>query len=241
MIVLAVVVTAGLAIALVPSRLIRALLVPLFPDVIFCGDGRRRELALTFDDGPTASAGLWNPGSVELLAVLEELDLPATFFLIGEHVQRDRSGFVSAAVAAGHSLANHLERDGLTALWPSCALEEQLHRTERTLRRGAAPQDITLRWFRPGGGWFHAGMLRTIRAHGYRLVLGTIWPWDTFHPPLALMRWFVLANAHPGGIVVLHDRPDTLAATLATLRSVVPVLRQRGYRFVSLGDLLQRS
>jgi peptidoglycan/xylan/chitin deacetylase (PgdA/CDA1 family) len=52
------------------------------------------------------------------------------------------------------------------------------------------------------------------------------------------MARFVLRNAHPGAILVLHDRPDTLPATMQLLRLVVPALRQRGYRFVSLDRLL---
>jgi len=81
-------------------------------------------------------------------------------------------------------------------------------------------------------------MLRSVAARGYRLVLGSIFPWGAFHPPLTWMRWFVLRNAHPGAILVLHDRPDTLPATIELLRRVVPALRQRGYRFVSLDQLL---
>ena len=81
-------------------------------------------------------------------------------------------------------------------------------------------------------------MLRSVAERGYRLVLGSIFPWDTFHPPLAWMRWFVLTNAHPGAILILHDRPDTLPATMALLRQVVPPLRRRGYRFVTLERLL---
>jgi hypothetical protein len=48
------------------------------------------------------------------------------------------------------------------------------------------------------------------------------------------MAWFVFRNAHPGAILVLHDQPDTLPATIELLRRVVPALRQCGYRFVSL-------
>jgi alpha-beta hydrolase superfamily lysophospholipase len=45
-------------------------------------------------------------------------------------------------------------------------------------------------------------------------------------------------NVHPGAILVLHDRPDTLAATLATLEAVVSDLRQRGYQVVGLDQLV---
>ena len=87
-------------------------------------------------------------------------------------------------------------------------------------------------------GWLRPSMLRSVAGRGYRLVLGSIFPWDTFHPPLTWMAWLVLRNAHHGAILVLHDRPDTLPATIELLRKVVPALRQSGYRFVSLDRLL---
>jgi len=84
-----------------------------------------------------------------------------------------------------------------------------------------------------------AGLLYSFRSingvvAAQEAIRGSIFPWDTFHPPLACMRWFVLTNAHPGAILILHDRRDTLPATMALLRQVVPALRRRGYRFVTL-------
>jgi peptidoglycan/xylan/chitin deacetylase (PgdA/CDA1 family) len=55
------------------------------------------------------------------------------------------------------------------------------------------------------------------------------------------MERFVQNNVHPGAILVLHDRPDTLPATLALLARLVPELRRRGYRFVSLPELLAET
>ena len=52
------------------------------------------------------------------------------------------------------------------------------------------------------------------------------------------MRLFVRLNAHPGGILVLHDTPGLSGRTLDTLRCIVPDLRRRGYRFVPLKELL---
>ncbi|MFM7453941.1 MAG: hypothetical protein ACKO1V_08245, partial [Cyanobium sp.] len=74
---------------------------------------------------------------------------------------------------------------------------------------------------------------------GRRLALGSLFPLDTFHPPGWFLRRFLLLHAHPGAVIVLHDRPDTLPATLATLRQVVPLLQRRGYRFVTLDGLVQ--
>lgn len=230
----------GWAVALLLSLrlawLIRRLLAPLAPRVLFCGRARgaggQKLVALTLDDGPSGA------GSLALLELLGELGVPATLFLIGNHLSRGGVGFVARALAEGHQLGNHMAEDSISARLPPEAFLDQLHRTAAALNAAAAPRSPALRWFRPGGGWFHAAMLEAVGAEGYRLVLGSVFPFDTNHPPLWFLRRFLLTNVHPGAILVLHDRPDTIAATLHTLRVVVPELRRRGYRFVSLGELV---
>lgn len=216
---------------LLPSLLIRALLTPLFPGVIFCGRGRQKRLALTIDDGPSGS------GSEALLALLRELQVPATFFLIGSHLERDHR-FPRRALQQGHDLGNHLWCDECSAALPPAVLQQQLGDTERVIARAAAPATLRWRWFRPGQGWFHRAMLDTLSARSYRLVLASIFPWDTLRPPLWFVRLFVRLNAHPGGILLLHDTPALSGRTHEALRAIVPDLRRRGYRFVSLQELL---
>jgi peptidoglycan/xylan/chitin deacetylase (PgdA/CDA1 family) len=218
-------------VALFPSWLIRAVLAPLFPRVLFCGPGGQRQIAISIDDGPSG------PGSDALLDALRELKVPATLFLISGHLYRSTPGFVARALADGHQIGHHMAEDSVSACLKRPRFLAQLHGAADALTRSAAPQPLRMHWFRPGGGWFHPAMLRTLNAEGYRLALGSLFPWDTFRPPVAFLRWFVLRNAHPGAILVLHDRPDTIEATLATLRAVVPELRRRGYRFVSLDAL----
>jgi peptidoglycan-N-acetylglucosamine deacetylase len=221
----------ALIVLLRPSLLARFLLAPLLPGVIFCGDGRRRELALTIDDGPS-------PGSAELLALLQELQVPTTLFVISGHLDRGDPAYLAQALADGHAIGHHMHEDSVSARLSPASFRQAFDRAAADLRGAAAPRGLPLRWFRPGGGWIRPSMLRSVAGRGYRLVLGSIFPWDTFHPPLTWMAWFMLRNAHPGAILVLHDRPDTLPATIELLRKVVPALRQRGYRFVSLDRLL---
>ncbi len=211
--------------------LLRLLLVPLLPEVLFCVPGAGRCLALTIDDGPSA-------GSDQLLDLLRQLQVPATLFLIGDHVQRGPTGYVERALADGHQIGNHMQLDAVSARLDAAAFAAQLLGTETMLQRAAAPQRLPLHWFRPGGGWFHRRMLRQLAAAGYRLALGSLFPLDTSHPPRWFLRTFLLLNAHPGGVIVLHDRPDTLAATLHTLRRVVPALQRRGFHFVRLDALV---
>lgn len=216
---------------LFPSWWIRTLLQRLFPAVLFCGSPRRRQVALTFDDGPSG------PDSLRLLDLLEELGVRATFFVISGHLEGSAAEFARRAVVDGHQLGNHLCRDGFSVWLGAAEFERQLLEAERVMSRAGGGADSPPRWCRPGGGWFTPAMLRIAARHGYRLALGSVWPWDTFHPPLALQRWFVLANVHPGAIVVLHDRSDTIGTTLASVRRLVPELRGRGYSFCSLQEL----
>ncbi|PSB38868.1 polysaccharide deacetylase family protein [Aphanothece minutissima] len=230
--VLALVVLADLLllVVLLPSVLIRLLLVPLCPEVIWCGPGRQKTLALTIDDGPS-------PGSEALLALLRELEVPTTFFLIGSHLERDPR-FPRRALQQGHDLGNHLWSDASAAAVPPAVFQQLLSDTERVIARAAAPARLRWRWFRPGQGWFRRAMLEALAARRYRLVLGSIFPWDTLRPPLWFVRLFVHLNAHPGGILVLHDTPDLSGRTLDALRGLIPDLRSRGYRFVPLLELL---
>ncbi len=219
------------AVLLVPSWLIRGLLAPLNPQVLFCGPGQERRLALSLDDGPSG------PGSEALLELLRQLELPATFFLIGSHLPLDPS-FPRRALEQGHSLGNHLWRDERASALPRPVFLRQLQATERAIEAAAAPQRLSWRWFRPGQAWFHPAMLAWLAPQGYRLVLGSIFPWDTLRPPLWFVRRFVAINAHPGGILVLHDTPALSGRTLQILRLIIPDLRRRGYRFVPLAELV---
>lgn len=210
----------------------------LCPEVLFCGrQGRCPQtgaplVALTIDDGPSGE------GSLALLDLLDGLEVPATLFLIGGQLAAAPHPFVARALAAGHGIGNHMAIDAVSARLSPGAFAHQLQTTAEGIRQAAAPLPLRLHWFRPGGGWFHRPMLRWLQRTGYRLALGSVFPFDTNHPPRWFLQRFILANAHPGAIVVLHDRSDTLAATLDTLRAVVPALKRRGYRFVTLDGLV---
>ncbi len=221
----------GLVAVLLPAWVIRGVLAPLHPEVVFCGPGAQKRLALTIDDGPSGT------GSQALLELLRELEVPATFFLIGSHLERDPH-FPRRALRQGHGIGNHLWRDECSAAQDPASFLRQLSDTERAIERAACPEPVAWRWCRPGQGWFHRAMLGGLAGRRYRLVLGSIFPWDTFRPPLWFVRGFVRLNAHPGGILVLHDTPALSARTHTSLRRIIPELRQRGYRFVPLPELL---
>ena len=183
-------------------------------------------VALTIDDGP-------DPRTMPLiLAELGRQGARATFFLIGERVN-GQEGLVSRLVAEGHELGNHFMRDRPSIRLSPRAFETDLLQADQALA-GYGP----VRWARPGSGWYSRVMLDVMRRHGYGCALGSVYPFDAAIPSTAIAARFVLRHAGPGAVVVLHDGGPRGERTARTLRIILPELRRRGYRVVSLSELV---
>ena len=195
------------------------------PHCLYVVPTHDRVVALTLDDGPDATH------TRALLDLLRAHDARATFFLISSRV-RDNEALVRAVVAEGHELGNHLTRDEASiALSPDAF--------------AAAVEDAGLvlgefgpvRWLRPASGFYDREMLDTIERSGYHCALGSIYPYDAHLPWPGLSAAYVLANARPGAVIVLHEGGDRSRRTIEALRRVLPVLRTRGFRVVTLSEI----
>ena len=216
-------------------------------DLILKGSTDARQLALTIDDFPSSGAKEAGSGSMALLDDLRELNIPATLFCIGERVQA-HPGLAARAVQEGHELGNHMARDQWSILLNHEQFLQQLDFTANAinedLKRSGMPP-VQLRWFRPSGGWPTPRMVGWAERRGYQTVLGSIWPFDGLTVPmisselrLEFQQRFVEIFAHPGGIIVLHDTTEFNPLTRETLREVVPMIKDKGFRFVTLSHLL---
>lgn len=183
-------------------------------------------VALTIDDGPTRG------GTREILGALEEHGARATFFVIGSRARR-HPGLLREVVRRGHGLGHHMWRDERSLGLDSAAFEARLERTDSVLRRLGAGT----RWLRPGGGLYSSRMVRTARRHGYRIVLGDVYPFDPAVRWPALTARMILAWAEPGSIIILHDGPGRARRTAEVLRRILPILEERGLDVVALDEL----
>jgi peptidoglycan/xylan/chitin deacetylase (PgdA/CDA1 family) len=217
-------------------------------ELIFKGSSDSRQLALTIDDFPSSGMESADAGSMALLDLLKELNIPATFFCIGQNVSA-HPGIVARAVSEGHELGNHMARDQWSILLNKEQFIDQLQSTSINIMQEleiSGSADITpLKWFRPSGGWPTPRMLEWAGALGYRTVLGSIWPFDGLSIPLLqqqdrvlLQREFIERFAHPGGIIVMHDTDEFNPLTRETLQVVVPRIKAERYTFVTLSQLL---
>ncbi len=196
-----------------------------FPGCLYRVRTTERVVALTLDDGP-------DPRTTPLiLAELERHGARATFFLIGERV-RGREELVRRLVESGHEIGNHFMRDRPTVSLDSAELARDLEEW-RALLEHYGP----VRWARPGSGWYSARLIAALARQGYRCALGSVYPYDAAIPSSGFASGHILRNVRPGAIVVLHDGGNRGRRTARTLRTVLPELRRRGYRVVTLSEL----
>jgi peptidoglycan-N-acetylglucosamine deacetylase len=191
------------------------------------GGERGRDIALTFDDGP----GPYTPG---VLDVLERFHVQATFFAIGE-MERYFGVSTVRELRDGDVVGDHTETHPEMARLPAPdqydELLDQLARIE--LLGGQRP---TL--FRPPYGSFNATTMDELRALHLLMVLWSVDTGDYLRPGTAQIVQRVLAGAHPGAIVLLHDGGGDRSQTIAALPSIISRLRARGFNLVTVPQLL---
>ena len=81
-------------------------------------------------------------------------------------------------------------------------------------------------------------MLDILDDHGYGVALGSIYPLDAQIPWSGFAAWLIRWRAKPGAIIILHDNGGRGERTASTLERVLPELEHRGYRVVSLSELV---
>lgn len=216
------------AAAFVPPSAVVHLAERVTPAVVFSADVDEPVVALTIDDGPSARTG-------DILAVLAEHEARATFFVIGENVERHAATALRIR-ARGHELAHHM-----TAAEPTIRLDatEFRARFDRMHRMLVDLGGVPL--FRPGSGWYDERMVEAVARSGYRLVLGSVYPFDAQIPIPSFLSWYVLRNTRPGSIIVLHDGNGRGPRTAEVLRRILPELKRRGYRIVTVTELLRSA
>jgi peptidoglycan/xylan/chitin deacetylase (PgdA/CDA1 family) len=187
---------------------------------------RRHEVAIGFDDGPWADT----PAFVQML---ERSHANATFFMIGEQVNATYRATLLRELRDGDVLGDHtFTHPNLTARGGVYA---QLHSTIQVIR---SLTGYTPCVFRPPYGAYDQSVVQVARSLGLATVLWNVDPSDYTLPGTAAIEQRVLAQVQPGSIIISHDGGGPRGETLAAYPKIISTLRRRGYRIVTIPQLL---
>jgi len=192
------------------------------------GRGARKTIALTFDDGPDPTH------TPELLAALAELDVKATFFVVGSGVDAHPE-VCRQIVAGGHELGNHTYHHRYLPLAGSTRVARELIATDRAIE---AATGVVPTLARPPWGARRPSTCSTFSRLAKRLVLWDVNTFDWRGGTAPEIADRVLARARPGSIVLMHDARPGGDVTVAAVRLLVPALRARGFELVTVSAAL---
>ena len=198
---------------------------------VYRGSRTRPAIALTFDDGPSES-------TPELLQILSQYNVPATFFQCGGNIRR-LPGISRDVVAAGHEIGNHTDSHPRLDFKSGEFIFRELTAAQETIERITS---VRPRFFRAPYGvrWFGlAEAQRRLHLMGVMwTTIGVDWKWPADRVVSRLLR-----GVMNGAIFCLHDgrtveeRPN-IRVTLEAVRRVIPLLLDKGFHFEKVSEII---
>jgi peptidoglycan/xylan/chitin deacetylase (PgdA/CDA1 family) len=195
-------------------------------DIDYAHGPSRHEVAIGFDDGPY-------PDTPAFVRMLARSHAQATFFMIGQQVTATYRSTILQELREGDVPGDHtFTHPDLTH---SPDVRGQLQSTIAAIR---AQSGYTPCVFRPPYGDVDASVIAVARSLGLATVTWNVDPSDYEQPGTATIKRRVLAQVRPGSILISHDGGGPRAQTLAAYPSIISALRARGYRIVTIPQLL---
>ncbi len=192
-------------------------------------------VVLTFDDGPSPK---WTP---LILDELKKAGVKATFFMLGEHVAKYPE--VARRVALeGHEIGNHTYTHHVLLYYKPHELVKEVRDAEKIIRDVTG---VTTRYFRPPKAWLTNQEKIQLQEMGYKVVLWSLnsKDWVTFDDKYMIK--YILHHVRPGDIILFHDSGGTFSTeggdrqeTVLAISRVIERLKERGYRFVTVSELV---
>jgi peptidoglycan/xylan/chitin deacetylase (PgdA/CDA1 family) len=203
------------------------------PVVIWAGPPKVKQVAITFDDGPSPR---YTP---KILALLKRYQAHATFFVLGRKVEQ-YPHLVQAQLRTGNEVGNHTFDHPRLPKCTQVAREAEVERTALDLE--LLGDKDSARWIRPPYSAF-SDRLKAYVAHTHgHLVLWSIDSGDWRGLGRDAIVHNVLSRVRPGAIIIFHDSDETDRAdrspTIAALKIILPALKAAGYRLVSVSELV---
>lgn len=204
----------------------------LFGDIYTHGPRAEKVVALTFDDGPN------DPYTGQILDVLKQEGVHATFFCVGKNAEREPQT-VRRIAAEGNEIGNHSYRHRKRDTFLDLGYADA-GRTNDILRgiTGAAPH-----LYRAPNGFHTPWSLRAVAQRGLRAIGWDVESGDWDEPGVDTIVNRTVERVQSGSIILLHDGDNARLGTdrgqqAQAVRGIIQTLKGRGYRFVTITEML---
>jgi len=199
-----------------------------FKDYIWDVDTDKKEVYLTFDDGPTLKVTEF------VLDTLKAYNAKATFFCIGKNIENHPEIF-KKIINRGHTVGNH-SQNHLNGWKVNTDLYiKNVEKCQDVLDNLQTQNSKLKKLFRPPYGKIKKSQAKTLLSKGYKIIMWTILSGD-FDLKTAKEKCLknVINNTTKGSIVVLHDSVKAYSHLKYTLPKVLDYFTEKGYVFKAL-------
>jgi len=189
---------------------------------------------ITFDDGPNI---IFTP---QLLKILSDNGVRATFFLIGENILRTPA-IIKEIIENGHSIGNHSFDHSAFIFRSGSFIKRQIEMCEGEIIRAGGTKPYL---FRFPHGFRDFRSIRIVRGLGYKIVSWSVMPGDWLGVSCDEIAGYILSNTKDGDIILLHDSdlvnqmPDR-RETIKAMPLIINGLKDKGFVFKPLGDVIK--
>ena len=182
-------------------------------------------VALTFDDGPTKNVS-------QILPLLDKYNAKATFFLIGEEIEKHPEE-AKKIVDAGHQIGNHTYSHNRMVFKTPSYIKEEIQKTDQLIQKAGYKGEID---FRPPNGKKLVGLPYYLNKHNRDTITWNIEP-DSYYTNASDKVNYVTGNIKPGSIILMHPMYDDTGNELQAIEGVLQALSNEGYTFVTVNKL----
>lgn len=183
-------------------------------------------IAMTFDDGPHPS------NTPRLLDMLKQRNIKATFYVVGSNAKA-YPHILKRMVAEGHEVANHTWNHPDMTKLSQASVRKELNSCRDAIVAATGIQPIT---YRPPYGAINSSLKSWVQQeYGYPAILWSVDPMDWKKPGASVVADRLVSGAHNGAILLAHD---IHAPTIDAMPSALDRLLQKGYRFVTVSQLI---
>ncbi|SHJ80751.1 polysaccharide deacetylase family protein [Tepidibacter formicigenes] len=202
-------------------------------ELVWNGPRDKKVIALTFDDGPHPRI------TPKILDLLKKYDVKATFFVLGKHVQFYPEP-LKRIKEEGHEIGNHTFSHIDVKNTSEKKIQEEFEKTQDEVFSVIGEKPTV---FRPPFGYYNKAVKKVAKKYGVKIIL-----WSTSqdtkdwsNPGVEKIVRTVLNNICNGDIILLHDYVEGRSQTYEALKVILPELKERGYKFVTISQLIDMN